>query len=201
MQTIEADSKLQGLKIMVVDDSKTIRRAAEMAEISLGSALLFAPTGLRGKVGLLAATFFTAIFPGNIAQAVHHKDAFGLDTDAKRDRPALRPAAARGLGALVDGRLGAPREVAAEAALVRPGVALRWLSLSKPGEPTCESRPTHEVSTSSTNETDHDHTLVEPVETRRADLRYESTTPWRVRLQVTSGCSSEISCRPDGVRS
>lgn len=29
MQTIEADSKLQGLKIMVVDDSKTIRRAAE----------------------------------------------------------------------------------------------------------------------------------------------------------------------------
>ncbi|WEO77345.1 hypothetical protein BJQ94_18665 [Cryobacterium sp. SO2] len=55
-----------------------------VAEISLGSALLFAPAGLRGKVGLLAATFFTAIFPGNIAQAVHHKDAFGLDTDRKR---------------------------------------------------------------------------------------------------------------------
>ncbi|POH66421.1 hypothetical protein C3B59_08330 [Cryobacterium zongtaii] len=55
-----------------------------VAEISLGSALLFAPAGLRGKVGLLAAAFFTAIFPGNIAQAVHHKDAFGLDTDAKR---------------------------------------------------------------------------------------------------------------------
>ena len=55
-----------------------------VAEISLGSALLFAPAGLRGKVGLLAATFFTAIFPGNIAQAVHHKDAFGLDTNAKR---------------------------------------------------------------------------------------------------------------------
>jgi uncharacterized membrane protein len=55
-----------------------------VAEISLGSALLFAPGSLRGKVGLLAATFFTAIFPGNIAQAVHHKDAFGLDTDAKR---------------------------------------------------------------------------------------------------------------------
>jgi len=55
-----------------------------VAEISLGSALLFAPTSLRGKVGLLAATFFTAIIPGNIAQAVHHKDAFGLDTDGKR---------------------------------------------------------------------------------------------------------------------
>lgn len=55
-----------------------------IAEISLGSALLFAPTGLRGPVGLLAATFFTAIFPGNIAQAVHHRDAFGLDSDGKR---------------------------------------------------------------------------------------------------------------------
>ena len=55
-----------------------------IAEISLGSALLFAPTSLRGKVGLLAATFFTAIFPGNIAQAVHHRDAFGLDSDDKR---------------------------------------------------------------------------------------------------------------------
>jgi uncharacterized membrane protein len=55
-----------------------------VAEITLGSALLFAPTSLRSTVGLLAATFFTAIFPGNIAQAVHHKDAFGLDTDAKR---------------------------------------------------------------------------------------------------------------------
>jgi len=55
-----------------------------VAEISLGSALLFAPSGLRRKVGLLAAAFFTAIFPGNIAQAVHHKDAFGLDTDGKR---------------------------------------------------------------------------------------------------------------------
>jgi uncharacterized membrane protein len=55
-----------------------------VAEISLGSALLFAPKSLRGTVGLLAATFFTAIFPGNIAQAVHHRDAFGLDTDRKR---------------------------------------------------------------------------------------------------------------------
>ena len=54
------------------------------AEVALGSALLFAPTSLRGKVGLLAATFFTAIFPGNIAQAVHQRDAFGLDSDAKR---------------------------------------------------------------------------------------------------------------------
>jgi uncharacterized membrane protein len=54
------------------------------AEISLGASLLFAPKRLRGAVGLLAATFFTAIFPGNVAQAVHHRDAFGLDSDAKR---------------------------------------------------------------------------------------------------------------------
>ncbi|CAD6009022.1 hypothetical protein [Agreia sp. COWG] len=55
-----------------------------VAEISLGASLLFAPASLRGKVGWLAATFFTAIFPGNIAQAVHKRDAFGLDTDRKR---------------------------------------------------------------------------------------------------------------------
>jgi uncharacterized membrane protein len=55
-----------------------------VAEISLGASLLFAPKKLRGNVGWLAATFFTAIFPGNVAQAVHHRDAFGLDSDAKR---------------------------------------------------------------------------------------------------------------------
>jgi uncharacterized membrane protein len=55
-----------------------------VAEITLGAALLVAPTSLRGRVGGLAAAFFTAIFPGNIAQAVHHRDAFGLDTDTRR---------------------------------------------------------------------------------------------------------------------
>jgi uncharacterized membrane protein len=34
-----------------------------IAEISLGASLLFVPKRLRGAVGLLAATFFTAIFP------------------------------------------------------------------------------------------------------------------------------------------
>jgi uncharacterized membrane protein len=55
-----------------------------VAEIILGAALLFAPASQRARVGGLAAAFFTAIFPGNIAQAVHHKDAFGLDSDRKR---------------------------------------------------------------------------------------------------------------------
>ncbi len=31
-----------------------------------------------------AAAFFVAVFPGNIAQFVEHRDAFGLDSDAKR---------------------------------------------------------------------------------------------------------------------
>jgi uncharacterized membrane protein len=55
-----------------------------VAEITLGAALLFAPASQRGRVGGLAAAFFTAIFPGNIAQAIHHRDAFGLDTDTRR---------------------------------------------------------------------------------------------------------------------
>ena len=55
-----------------------------VAEITLGAALLFAPRSQRERVGGLAAAFFTAIFPGNIAQAIHHRDAFGLDSDAKR---------------------------------------------------------------------------------------------------------------------
>ena len=56
-----------------------------VAEITLGSALLFARSR-RGLAGWAAAAFFTAIFPGNIAQYVHKRDAFGLDTDAKRFR-------------------------------------------------------------------------------------------------------------------
>ena len=54
------------------------------AEIALGSALVFTPAKYEEKVGQVAAVFFTAVFPGNIAQLTHHRDAFGLDTDAKR---------------------------------------------------------------------------------------------------------------------
>jgi len=54
-----------------------------VAEISLGAALVAFGRGRIG-VGLLAAAFFVAIFPGNIAQYVEHTDAFGLDTDRKR---------------------------------------------------------------------------------------------------------------------
>ena len=55
-----------------------------IAEIALGSALLFAPKKHRNLVGKVAAGFFTAVFPGNLAQYQHHRSAFGLDTDGKR---------------------------------------------------------------------------------------------------------------------
>jgi uncharacterized membrane protein len=55
-----------------------------IAEIAMGSALIAAPKEYRQRVGQVAAAFFTAVFPGNIAQLVNHRDAFGLDTDKKR---------------------------------------------------------------------------------------------------------------------
>jgi uncharacterized membrane protein len=38
----------------------------------------------RVWLGGLLALFFVLVFPGNIAQWVHHRNAFGLDTDTKR---------------------------------------------------------------------------------------------------------------------
>ena len=53
-------------------------------EIALGSVLIFAPKKHHEKVGKVAAAFFTAVFPGNIAQYTHHRNAFGLNSDKKR---------------------------------------------------------------------------------------------------------------------
>ncbi|GAA1233591.1 putative membrane protein [Microbacterium phyllosphaerae] len=57
--------------------------ASGVVEVGLGAALLVARKR-RGFVGVLAALFFVAVFPGNIAQWLEHRDAFGLDTDTKR---------------------------------------------------------------------------------------------------------------------
>ena len=38
----------------------------------------------RVLVGLTVALFFVLVFPGNIAQYLNHRDAFGLDTDLAR---------------------------------------------------------------------------------------------------------------------
>jgi hypothetical protein len=37
----------------------------------------------RVLVGRLLAAFFVAVFPGNLAQFMHKRDGFGLDTDAR----------------------------------------------------------------------------------------------------------------------
>ncbi len=66
-------------------DPDVVVVASGVAELTLGAALLLAwQQPWRGRVGLLTAAFFVAIFPGNIAQYVEHRDAFGLDTDTKR---------------------------------------------------------------------------------------------------------------------
>jgi uncharacterized membrane protein len=55
-----------------------------IAEIALGSALVLTPDKHKATVGKIAGAFFTAVFPGNIAQYTQHRSAFGLDTDGKR---------------------------------------------------------------------------------------------------------------------
>jgi uncharacterized membrane protein len=58
--------------------------ASGVAEIALGATIALAPERHRRLVGDVAAVFFAAVFPGNLAQWQHHRDAFGLDTDGKR---------------------------------------------------------------------------------------------------------------------
>ena len=56
--------------------------ASGVTEIALGAALL---SGRRQRVvGGVVATFFVAVFPGNVAQWRNKRDGFGLDTDRKR---------------------------------------------------------------------------------------------------------------------
>lgn len=64
-------------------DADTVVVGSGVVEIALGSALVLLPKKKR-LVGWVAGAFFTAIFPGNIAQYRCRRDAFGLDTDAKR---------------------------------------------------------------------------------------------------------------------
>ena len=52
-------------------------------EIALGLALIFL-FRYKVPVGWLAAIFFILVFPGNIAQWMYHRNAFGLDTDRAR---------------------------------------------------------------------------------------------------------------------
>lgn len=64
-------------------DEDPVVLVSGLVEIGLGAALLAWTRG-RVTVGFVVAAFFVAIFPGNIAQYVEGRDAFGLDTDQKR---------------------------------------------------------------------------------------------------------------------
>lgn len=54
-----------------------------VVEIALGAGLVLLPEEQR-RTGLIAAAFFTAIYPGNVSQYTQHRDSLGLDTDRKR---------------------------------------------------------------------------------------------------------------------
>lgn len=54
-----------------------------IVEILLGLSLIFL-VRQRIKVGWIVALFFVMVFPGNIAQLIEHRNAFGLNTDTAR---------------------------------------------------------------------------------------------------------------------
>jgi uncharacterized membrane protein len=54
------------------------------AEIGIGAALLLGDVDRQPALGCFTAAFFAAVFPGNLSQWWHRRDAFGLDTDNKR---------------------------------------------------------------------------------------------------------------------
>jgi uncharacterized membrane protein len=54
-----------------------------IVEILLGASLVLLGKQ-RIQLGWIIAVFFVLVFPGNIAQLVEHRNAFGLNTDVKR---------------------------------------------------------------------------------------------------------------------
>ena len=64
-------------------DKDAVVVASGAVEIMLGAALVTLPRSRR-RVGAILAAFFVAVFPGNIAQAVERRSAFGLTTDRAR---------------------------------------------------------------------------------------------------------------------
>lgn len=64
-------------------DADLVVVVSGVVEVLIGTALLVAAK-YRVVVGLVAAVFFVAIFPGNIAQLVQGTDAFGLNSTTSR---------------------------------------------------------------------------------------------------------------------
>jgi uncharacterized membrane protein len=63
-------------------DPDVVVVASGVVEIVLGLALLLGVQ--QQRVGWVTAAFFVVIFPGNVAQLVEGRDAFGLDSDLAR---------------------------------------------------------------------------------------------------------------------
>jgi uncharacterized membrane protein len=57
--------------------------ASGVVEIALGASMILLAKR-RAVVGVLLAAFFVVVFPGNIAQWLGHRDAFGLNSDRAR---------------------------------------------------------------------------------------------------------------------
>ena len=55
-----------------------------IVEIALGVSIIATPKKYRNTLGKITASFFTAVFPGNVSQYQNRRDAFLLDTDHKR---------------------------------------------------------------------------------------------------------------------
>jgi uncharacterized membrane protein len=55
-----------------------------IAELLLGGGLIFTKQWYRSILGKVVALFFVAVFPGNVSQYAHRRDAFGLNTDDRR---------------------------------------------------------------------------------------------------------------------
>ena len=64
-------------------DADGVVMASGGVEIMLGAGLAVL-TRDRVLVGRLLAAFYVAVFPGNVAQFVNKRDAFGLNTDRRR---------------------------------------------------------------------------------------------------------------------
>src|ERR1035437_6297055 len=54
-----------------------------IVELTLAISLIFVRR-FRVQIGWAAAAFFVLVFPGNIAQYIHHRSAFMLDSDSAR---------------------------------------------------------------------------------------------------------------------
>jgi uncharacterized membrane protein len=76
------DFQAQVPEFVPLDTDVTVL-ASGVVEIALGSSLMLLKSR-RAAVGLVLAAFFVAVFPGNLAQLVHHRDAFGLNSDQAR---------------------------------------------------------------------------------------------------------------------